>query len=411
MQAMKNHLFLAATLLLLMSAAAPLTVDAADTPGTHNITKILAQFPQFSTFNHYLTTSHLAVEINQRQTITVLAVDNAGMASLLAKKLPLYTIKNVLSLHVLVDYFGAKKLHQITDGTALVSSMFQATGAAPGTTGFVNITDLPAGHVGFGAQDSGSLDARFVKSVVEHPYKISVIQISTTLVSPEAQAPTPAPSQLNFTTLMSKQGCKKFADLILAAPEVEKTFESDIGGGLTIFCPADIDVTAFMPKFKNLTKDQQSSLLMYHGVPVYNSMSMLKTSNGIMNTLATVMTAKNREYNFTVQNDGTTVTLKTKIVTASITGTLFDEQPLAIYIINKVLEPRELFKKAEALTPAPSPAPAASAPSADASASPAAAEPDSAPDDKAADASGAVMGRRIGGGVVVGLALMLGMIM
>ncbi|KAK1316987.1 Fasciclin-like arabinogalactan protein 2 [Acorus calamus] len=407
MQAMKNHLFLAATLLLLMSAAAPLT-DAADTPGTHNITKILAQFPQFSTFNHYLTTTHLAVEINQRQTITVLAVDNAGMASLLAKKLPLYTIKNVLSLHVLVDYFGAKKLHQITDGTP---SSHPCDRSGSRDLRLCEHHGSIAGHVGFGAQDSGSLDARFVKSVVEHPYKISVIQISTTLVSPEAQAPTPAPSQLNFTTLMSKQGCKKFADLILAAPDVEKTFESDIGGGLTIFCPADIDVTAFMPKFKNLTKDQQSSLLMYHGVAVYNSMSMLKTSNGIMNTLATVMTAKNREYNFTVQNDGTTVTLKTKIVTASITGTLFDEQPLAIYIINKVLQPRELFKKAEALTPAPSPAPAASAPSADASASPVAAEPDSAPDAKAADASGSVMGRRIGGGVVVGLTLMLGMVM
>ncbi|KAK1273570.1 Fasciclin-like arabinogalactan protein 2 [Acorus gramineus] len=378
------------------------TINAADTPGTHNITKILAQYPQFSTFNHYLTATHLAVEINQRQTITVLAVENSGMASLLSKHLSLYTIKNVLSLHVLVDYFGAKKLHQITHGTALVSSMFQATGAAPGTTGFVNITDLKAGHVGFGAQDSGTLDSRFVKSVVEHPYKISVIQVTSTLASPEAEAPTPSPSQLNFTTLMTKQGCKKFADLLLASPDVEKTFEGEIDTGLTIFCPVDTAVSAFMHKFKNLTKDQQSSLLMYHGTAVYNSFSMLKMNNGIMNTLATDTATKNHLYKYTIQDHGETITLKTKIVSATVTGTLFDEQPLAIYIINKVLEPRELFKVPEVDALAPAPA------TKDRSASSTADDSDgSSDDDKAADASGAEEVRRIGAAVAVMVAVVL----
>jgi hypothetical protein len=101
----------------------------------HNITTILAKNPEFSTFNHYLTLTHLASEINRRLTITVLAVDNAAMSSLLSKHLSLYTIKNVLSLHILVDYFGSKKLHQITNGTALTATMYQATGAAPDPQG------------------------------------------------------------------------------------------------------------------------------------------------------------------------------------------------------------------------------------------------------------------------------------
>ncbi|QHO37383.1 Fasciclin-like arabinogalactan protein [Arachis hypogaea] len=73
------------------------------------------------------------------------------------------------------------------------------------------------------------------------------------------------------------------------------------------------------------------------------------------------------KFDFTVQNDGDQVTLKTKIVTAKITGTLIDEDPLAIYTIDKVLLPRELFK---ALAPSPSPAPAPEPAAADAPASP-----------------------------------------
>ncbi|PHT69552.1 Fasciclin-like arabinogalactan protein 2 [Capsicum annuum] len=326
----------------------------------HNITHILAKHPEFSTFNHYLTLTHLAPEINNRETITVCAVDNAGMNQLLSKHLSIHTIKNVISLHILLDYFGAKKLHQITNGTALAATMFQATGSAPGSTGFVNITDLKGGKVGFGpAENHGNLPAMFVKGVEEIPYNISVIQISTMLPSAVAEAPTPEPSHMNLTSLMSAHGCKVFAETLLKSP-AEKTFEDNADGGLTIFCPGDDAMKNFMTKFKNLTDDGKQSLLEYHGVPVYQSMATLKSNNGVMNTLATDGAKK---YDFIVQNDGNVVTLKTKIVTAKITGTLVDEQPVAIFTIDKVLMPKELFKAAEADAPAPAPA---AAPEADA---------------------------------------------
>lgn len=141
---MKHYHQILLPLLLLLLSLSPNNIA-----NGHNITRILAQHPEFSTFNHYLTVTHLAGEINRRQTITVLAVDNAGMSSILSKHLSIYTLKNVLSLHVLVDYFGTRKLHQITDGTTLVSSMFQATGAASGTSGYVNITDFKGIHILF----------------------------------------------------------------------------------------------------------------------------------------------------------------------------------------------------------------------------------------------------------------------
>ncbi|KAF9672675.1 hypothetical protein SADUNF_Sadunf11G0067900 [Salix dunnii] len=317
----------------------------------HNITRILGKHPSFSTFNHYLTLTHLAGEINRRTTITICAVDNAAMSELLSKHPSIATIKNILSLHVLLDYFGAKKLHQIREGSALAATMFQATGSAPGSSGFVNITDVKGGKVGFGPEDNeGNLDVFYVKSLEEIPYNISVIQISKLLPSDVAAAPTPEPSAMNITDIMSAHGCKVFADALIANPEASKTYQDNIDGGLTVFCPLDDPFKAFLPKFKNLTASGKVSFLEFFGVPIYQSLAMLKSNNGIMNTLAT---DGEKKFDFTVQNDGEEVTLKTRSTTAKIVGTLIDEQPLAIYTIDKVLLPKELFKAAPAPAPAP----------------------------------------------------------
>ncbi|CAL9157547.1 fasciclin-like arabinogalactan protein 2 [Musa acuminata AAA Group] len=366
---------LAASLLLLLAAA------SAPVAQGYNITKILAANPEFSTFNHYLTVTHLASEINRRLTITVLAVDNSGMADLLAKHLSVLTIRNVLALHILTDYYGAKKLHQLTGGSTLASSVFQSSGHAPGTTGYINITDHRAGKVTFAAEDSGGAPpVSFVKAVKEMPYNISVLQVSTILSSPEAEAPVAAPAPVNLTALMAKKGCKAFADLLLARPDVLQIFQDNLDSGLTVFCPDDAAVKAFAPKYKNLTADGKASLLLYHGMPVYYSPQLLKANNGVVNTLAT--DGSNKNFNYTVQTDGTDITLKTRIVTATITSTLIDQDPDAVYAIDKVLQPRELFKLAEVVD-APSPAPAGSKKAKHAS-PPAPAGPEEAPADQAA---------------------------
>ncbi|KAK8527096.1 hypothetical protein V6N13_084967 [Hibiscus sabdariffa] len=321
----------------------------------HNITRLLAKHPSLSTFNQYLTLTHLALEINHRSTITVLALDNAAMSSLLAKSPSILTVKSLLSFHVLLDYFGAQKLHQLGNGTALVATMLQATGAAPGASGLVNITDFKGGKVGFGREDNGgNLDSFFVKSVEEIPYNISVIQISKALPSAVAEAPTPGPTDLNISDIMSAGGCKVFADTLLANPEAMRTYEDNVNGGMTVFCPVDGPFKAFLPKYQNLTASNKESFLEFFGVPVYQSMSMLKSNNGLMNTLASDGAGN---FDFTVQNEGEDVTLKTGVNTVRITGTLLDEQPVAIYTIDEVLLPKELFK-ASSISSAPAPAPA-----------------------------------------------------
>ncbi|GAU44335.1 hypothetical protein TSUD_129090 [Trifolium subterraneum] len=398
------------------------------TSNAHNITDILSKHPEFSSFNHYLTLTHLALEINSKNTLTVLAVDNAAMHDLTSKNTSILTIKNILSLHVLVDYYDAKKLHQIAKGTSLAATLYQSTGTA-GTSGFVNITDLHGGKVGFGAQNGdGTLPATYVKSVEEIPYNISVLQISQILPSASAEAPTSQPSEHNITDIMSKHGCKIFAETLASSRDALTTFSQNLNSGLTVFCPADEAFKAFLPKFKNLTASGKIDLLEFHGVPVYYSKAMLRSSNGVMTTLAT---DRGSSYHFNVQNDGEEVTLKTKAVTAKIIDTILDEDPVAILTISKVLLPDELFK-GKALSPSPAPAPepaAADAPAADSpqphkkkgkkkkktadapaeddSDSPAD-SPDDSADDSADDSNGAV---RFNGIFVMVLSLGLGFLM
>ncbi|KAH0896654.1 hypothetical protein HID58_046222 [Brassica napus] len=271
----------------------------------------------------------------------------------MAKKMSTIITSSILPFLLLLlalETHAHNKLHQIGGGSALAATLFQATGAAPGTTGFVSITMLRGGKVGF-RPDGGDMSSFFVKSIKEVPYNISVIQISRILPSDiAAPAPTTAPAEMNITGIMSANGCKVFAETLLS--ELQKPIS--VEGGMTVFCPGDDAMKGFLPKYKNLTAPKKEAFLSFLAVPTYYSMAMLKSNNGPMNTLATDGANK---FELTVQNDGEKVTLTTRINTVQIVNTLIDEQPLAIYATDKVLLPKELFKALAVEAPAPAPAP------------------------------------------------------
>ncbi|KAB8109813.1 hypothetical protein EE612_046297 [Oryza sativa] len=335
--------------------AVAVAVMAAAVEGkSYNITKILAAHPEFSKFNEMLSKTRLAYDINRRQTITVLAVDNSAMASLDHFTLP--TIRHILSLHILVDYYGSKKLHALSHGATASSSMFQATGSAPGTTGYVNITSHKGGKIDFISEDAdeSAKPSRYVKSVKEIPYDISVLQVSSVLSSSEAEAPVPPPAPVNLTELLSKKYCKSFAGLLAANADVFRAVNETKDNGLTLFCPVDAAVAAFMPSYKNLTAKAKTAILLYHAVPDYFSLQLLKSNNGMVTTLATASESK-KDYSYDVQNKGETVTLDTRVVNSAVTATVGDAEPLAVYAVTKFLKPKELYKVVEAPAPAPEP--------------------------------------------------------
>ncbi|GFP93808.1 fasciclin-like arabinogalactan protein 1 [Phtheirospermum japonicum] len=84
---------------------------------------------------------------------------------------------------------------------------------------------------------------------------------------------------------MSAHGCKVFAETLLANPDTAEMFESNVESGLMISSPSDTAMKGFMPKFQkhNRLLDKQS-MLEYHEIPIYESMSTLKSRKWIERT-------------------------------------------------------------------------------------------------------------------------------
>jgi len=329
---------------------------------SHNITDILAAHPNLTEFNAALTSTGAAAEIDRRRltSITVLAVDNAVMAQLKAQQLQPKDLEHVIYLHVLLDYFDAAKLASIRGGFAEETSLYQATGKAQASEGMVSVTVSRGGHAAFALSGPSNAlpPAIYLKSIQEAPYDIAVLQVSAPIWSPApvAGAQAPAAAAPRLADLLSKNGCGGFASLLAASDVAAATFERS-AGGLTVFCPADKAVSAFLPRFKNLSAEDQIGLLLYHGVAAHYSAQSLKEINGDVNTLATYG-SKGYKFNLTVHADGDTVKLSSSSPSAAkVTKTLVDKAPLAVYLTDAVMLPRDLFGQGRT---APAPAPASS---------------------------------------------------
>lgn len=155
-----------------------------------NITEILNKNPSYSQFNNYLTQTKVADAINSRQTLTVLAVSNDHLGALSGK--PENVLTSILSLHVILDYYDVKKLQNLSNKTTILTTLYQASGKANGQMGFLNVTASSNG-VQFGSAIKGAnLVANLVDSVASEPYNISVLQISSPIIPPGIDNPTPS---------------------------------------------------------------------------------------------------------------------------------------------------------------------------------------------------------------------------
>ncbi|CAM0903318.1 unnamed protein product [Alopecurus aequalis] len=191
----------------------------ASSAAAFNITRILGEFSDFSTLNSLLSQTKLADEINRRQTITVLAVDNGAMGAI--SSLPSDVQRKVLAMHVVLDYYDVDKLGGIKNHTAMLTTLFQSSGQATNRMGFINYTRRADGAMMFGSGEPGaSLTSHMVKSLVSRPYNISVLQISSAIVPPSigstdgsnahapqsAHAKAPAPAPASSTSKKPKAG-------------------------------------------------------------------------------------------------------------------------------------------------------------------------------------------------------------
>ncbi|XP_061363668.1 fasciclin-like arabinogalactan protein 13 [Gastrolobium bilobum] len=162
----------------------------------------------------------------------------------------------------------------------------------------------------------------------------------------KATAPAPAPSgPVNLTAILEKGG--QYTTLIRLLKDTQQITQiqsqlNSTSEGFTVFAPTD---NAFQNlksgAINDLTDEQKVQLILYHVTPKYYSLSDLLT---VSNPVRTQASGSEGSWglNFTGQGNNQ-VNVSTGVVETSINNALRQQFPLAVYQVDKVLLPLELF--------------------------------------------------------------------
>ncbi|KAI9196108.1 hypothetical protein LWI28_021071 [Acer negundo] len=180
--------------------------------------------------------------------------------------------------------------------------------------------------------------------------------------APPAFAPAPA-GPTNVTKVLEKaRGFSLFIRLLKSTSAIDQITHqlNDTNNGMTIFAPSDNAFTSLSSGTLNGLNDQQkAALIQFHVIPSYIPITQFQTHQLSQHI--------NRHHN------------------SSVTGTVYTDGQLAIYQVDKVLLPYDLF----GVKP-PAPAPAPSKPNKKSKAGDSDDDSTSTPDDAKVDTSAAV---------------------
>ncbi|CAN0854124.1 Fasciclin-like arabinogalactan protein 4 [Linum grandiflorum] len=288
--------------------------------GSIDIATVLAGYPDFSSFSSLLASSQsLSNDISHRSSITLLAVPNAYLSSSveLTRHLSPSALSDLLGYHVLLQYFSWSDLRRVPPGGLLVTTLYQTTGRAPSNFGSVNVTRDPGSNsVSIHSPASYSNSNATVLSLVKsQPYNLTIVSVNSLLVPYGfnlMSSETRPPLGINITKALIDGHNFFVAASMLAASGVVDEFEADEGGaGITLFVPTDA-------AFADLP--------------------------GTQPTLATEDIGAGR-FTLNISRVNGSVAIDSGIVQASVTQTVFDQNPVAIFGVSRVLLPKEIFGK------------------------------------------------------------------
>ncbi|MCD7446396.1 hypothetical protein HAX54_006004 [Datura stramonium] len=261
---------------------------AASSASAFNITKILSQYPDYSTFNELISRCGLANAINTRGTITILAIPNGAIGDLASK--PDDVLRRVLATHVVLDYYDPMKLQRMKDRTAKMTTMFQQSGKAVYDQGFLNVTARDGSFIFGSAVVGAQRDSRLEKSVMNQPYNISILGLSQPIVTPgldgtmvPISAPPPkvnAPKKSPAAQAPAEEEEEEEAE---AESPAEVEAESPSEEETEAPTPSDSDSPASSPDADSPPADVQS--------PSPSSAGKLKASFGLFVVLASMVAA------------------------------------------------------------------------------------------------------------------------
>ncbi|KAL5222311.1 hypothetical protein ABZP36_027024 [Zizania latifolia] len=220
-----------------------------------------------------------------------------------------------------------------------------------------------------------------------------------------AQAPSPAATPSgppNVTAILEKGGQYTTFIRLMKETQQDTQLNSQLnnsfnGNGYTVFAPTDNAFNNLKPGTLNsLTQQQQVALVQGHVLPQFYTMDSFQTASNPVRTQAS-----GTDGPYTLNITATTnsnVNVSSGVVEVTVTNALSAVKPLAVYSVDKVLLPFELFGVKTA------PAPTSQTKPKKGGATEAAAGPAGSED---AEPTGAASARAVGWGVA-GLAAVLG---
>ncbi|PKA51947.1 Fasciclin-like arabinogalactan protein 4 [Apostasia shenzhenica] len=318
------------------------------------VAKLLAGYPDLSDFSRLLASSSVAGELDSRSSLTLLAVPNSFLSRSNAVRSTGVAggdIADVLRYHVLLEYLSWTDLRRIPAAGKLVTTLYQTTGRAPGNLGAVNLTRDPAGG-SITARSPGPFspsNATFLSLVETIPYNVSVFSVNALLMPygfDLAASETRPPPVLNITNVLIDGRDFNVAASMLEASGVVEEFERDEkGAGITVFVPTD-EAFAESPateRIQSLPAEMKASVLRFHVLHSYYPLGSLESIvNPVQPTLATESTEAGR-FTLNITRVNGSVVIDSSVVQATITRTVYDQNPVAIFAVSRVLLPREMF--------------------------------------------------------------------
>ncbi|XP_024980916.1 fasciclin-like arabinogalactan protein 4 [Cynara cardunculus var. scolymus] len=339
-----------------------------------NITRLLSPYSDLSDFSDLLSTTAVAADLFHRTSITLLAVPNSFLRSSdLVRRSSSINVADVIRYHVLLQYLSLHDLRRYPPSGKLITTLFQTTGRAADSFGSVNITHDP--YTDTTTVQSSSVypqstnNATVISPIVTLPYNVSIFTVNSLIIPYGFDLMTSEsrpPLGLNITKALIDGHNFNVAASMFSASGVVQEFESEKGGaGITLFVPTD-DAFSYIPvteNFQSLPADQKADVLRFHVLLSYYPLGSLESIvNPFQPTLATEDKGAGR-FTLNISRVNGSVAISSGIVEASVTQTVFDENPIAIFGISRVLLPKEIFRKKEnAESPSISPPPPNSSP-------------------------------------------------
>ncbi|KAJ7943458.1 Fasciclin-like arabinogalactan protein [Quillaja saponaria] len=172
-----------------------------------------------------------------------------------------------------------------------------------------------------------------------------------------AAAPLPSSGPTDIIRILQKAGGFTTLIRLLKTTQTSNQIDSQLltskGSGITIFVPKDNAFSSLKPGFLNsLNDEQKTELIHFHILPTFTALTNFDT---LSNPVRTQAGSDPIRLALNVTTTGSYVNITTGVVNTTIVGTVYSDNQLAVYQVDKVLLPMDFFL---AKPPAPAPAPA-----------------------------------------------------